>query len=209
MASLDGIPPLLLSGLLHGLMGLSFLLFFFKSPSSVEVVEMEVIEAPVPAASPLKAAPLARPQPKTNKARAVFGVSKHSLQAEDSTVAVKPGNTVAIAPDNLKLRPQDADSLPIPSEEYLVTSMPELLSEFTIPYPAEARKQKIQGPVTLDLLIDAKGAVRDASVVSGPAAILNEAALLAVKQLKFKPAFIEEKTVAVKIRYVYRFVLEH
>jgi protein TonB len=86
--------------------------------------------------------------------------------------------------------------------------MPELKSEFRIPYPPEAKQKGIQGAVVMDILIDAQGTVRDAKLIEGPGSGLNEAALEAVKKFKFSPAFMQDKPVAVKIRYAYRFILE-
>ncbi len=119
------------------------------------------------------------------------------------------GNTVAKAPDNENLDPNDDGKLPIPEDEYLLSSMPSLVSEVHIPYPAQARSENIEGPVVMDLLIDAQGRVRKAELISGPGHGLNEAALAAIEGFQFRPGQIGEKTVAVKIRYTYRFVLEN
>ena len=111
--------------------------------------------------------------------------------------------------DNLKLDPNDLDSLPIPADDFLVSSMPQLMSEIRIQYPDEAKKAGIEGPVVMDLLIDAQGSVRQVSLIKGPGFGLNEAALAAIKDFKFRPAKIKDQAVAVKIRYTYRFVLEN
>jgi TonB family protein len=60
----------------------------------------------------------------------------------------------------------------------------------------------------MDLLIDAEGRVRSAEFVQGPEASLNDAAMAAVKGFKFLPAKLQDRAVAVKIRYAYKFVLE-
>lgn len=171
-------------------------------------VEIEVIESPkVSASAQLKTIAPAAPRVEPPKKRAVFGVSRKSITAADGE-SVKTGNTVAKEVDTKTLRPGDDDSLPIPADEFLVTAMPELQSEVRIPYPPEAREKRIQGAVIMDLLIDAQGVVREAKLINGPGAGLNEAALTAVRSFKFKPARIQEQTVAVRIRYAYRFVLE-
>jgi protein TonB len=61
----------------------------------------------------------------------------------------------------------------------------------------------------MDILVDGAGTVREAKLVNGPGAGLDEAALEAVKRFRFKPAEVDGKPVAVRIRYAYRFVLEH
>ena len=100
------------------------------------------------------------------------------------------------------------EALPSPVEDFQVTQMPELSSEIRIPYPPDSKARGIQGAVVMDILIDSKGRVRDAILIEGPAADLNNAALKAVRGFEFKPARVEEKSVAVRIRYAYRFVIE-
>jgi len=208
--------PLAQSFLVHA----SFAILFFlattdewKEAFQSEPVEIELLEkiAESPqAALNLDKPPAPKPKPKIEP-RQVFGASRKSLTSDDPRVGVevKAGNTVAKAPDDLKLRPDDADSLPIPTEEYLVSQMPVLIGDFRVPYPPAAKKAGISGGVILDLLIDQAGAVRQATIVDGPGYGLNEAAQEAARKLKFKPARIESQAVAVKIRYAYRFVLDN
>lgn len=178
------------------------------SEKKSEKINFSVLEMPAEVARALPP-PLAQPKPNvsTPKKKAVFGVSSKSLQSEAGP-EVKAGNTVAKAPDQEKLSPEDDDSLPIPADEIEVTQMPKLLSEVRIPYPAEAKQNGIQGAVVMDLLIDTEGRVRDVRYVEGPGYGLNEVAMAAVKGFRFSPALIEKKPVAVRIRYAYRFVLE-
>lgn len=105
--------------------------------------------------------------------------------------------------------PEDIEeSLPTPTEEYMVTMMPRLLKEVRPIYPPKAKKKNIEGRVVLDILIDKKGKVRDAKVLEGPGAGLNRAALKAIKRFKFEPAKMKKKKVAVRVRYSINFVLE-
>jgi TonB family protein len=53
-------------------------------------------------------------------------------------------------------------------------------------YPEQARQQRVQGPVVLEVHIGADGTVQDVQVVSGPAQ-LAAASADAVKQWQFKP----------------------
>ncbi len=187
------------------------LLLVYGLPHSSEV-EMTIIDAPVAAPQGVKAVALERPKPAEAKVKpkGVFGVSPKSAPeaSAPSDVGVKAGNTIAKAPDQDQLKPGDADSLPIPADEFLVTQMPKLLSEVRVAYPPEAKKQGVQGAVVMDLLIDGEGRVREARLLEGPGNGLNEAALEAARGFRFVPAKIEDKTVAVRIRYAYRFVLE-
>lgn len=182
----------------------------FITPSHrPESVDITVIENPRTEVKPMS---IAKPEPKKDipKPRAVFGISRKALTSPNDSAAetVKAGNTVAKTPDQEKLKQEDADSLPIPTEEYLVTSMPKLSQEVRVPYPLEARKKGVEGPVVMDLLIDATGHVREATLLQGPDESLNQAALAAVKGFLFRPAQVQDKPVAVRIRYAYRFVLE-
>lgn len=169
-------------------------------------MNIEIIEAPKAALLPIQMTePKAVPQKPV--VHEVFGISPKSVSS-DQGVEVKAGNTLAKAPDQETLKPGDLDSLPIPSEEYLVTKMPELRSEVRIPYPPESKRKGIQGAVVIDLLIDGLGKVREATLVEGPNQELSAAALAAAKGFQFTAAQVKDKTVAVRIRYKYRFVLE-
>ena len=200
--------PWVVSSALHGIVvgAVLYILFLSQHHKPVEV-DIQVLEMPkVSEQQPVR---MTQPkvQPKKAPGREVFGISPRAITSEAGE-AVKAGNTTAKAPDNEVLKPGDADALPVPSEEYLVTSMPELRAEVRVPYPPEARRKGIQGAVVMDLLIDARGEVREAVLVEGPHAELNAAALSAAKGFQFTAAMIRDKPVAVRIRYTYRFVLE-
>ena len=200
--------PWYISAAIHGLLVASALVLVYgKFHKAVVDVDFEVIEAPKLNA---QAVQLTQPkaQPKKARGHEVFGISRKSVTADDGE-AVKAGNTIAKTPDMEKLKASDADSLPVPSAEYMISQMPKLKFEVRIPYPPGARKKGTQGAVVMDLLIDKSGQVREVQFIDGPAEDLNAAALLAAKGFQFIPAMIQEKAVAVRIRYSYRFVLEH
>lgn len=193
----------------HLTLGLAVGYLLVKRTSHPTTVPFEVLSypkvAPLPIYKPANDAVLKRSQAKS---RPVFGLSKKGVTTGAGSVEVKPGNTIAKVSDTATLRPGDAESLPIPTEDFLVTSMPELLEDFRIGYPTEAKRGGVQGPVLLELLINTDGAVADATVIEGPGLGLNEAACEAAKKMKFRPAHVDDKPVAVRIRYVYRFILE-
>lgn len=151
-------------------------------------------------------------EPEVNKpTREIFGANRNSYT--DSSlgsegVEAKKGNTLAKEADNEKLLDSDADSLPTPTEEYLVSEMPSVLVEVKPIYPKEAREKQIQGDVVLDILIDDQGIVRSAQFIEG-AEIFKLVAVDAMKKFKFKPAKVDGKSVAVKIRYRLKFELEY
>jgi protein TonB len=143
------------------------------------------------------------------EARQVFGASRDSLTDENATdgIEAKKGNTLAKAEDKEVLLDSDATSLPTPTEEYLVSEMPSVLSEVKPAYPKEARDSKTEGRVVLDILIDGTGKVRDAKVLEGEA-IFRSPAIDAIKKFIFRPAKTDGKPVAVRIRYTLNFKLE-
>lgn len=188
----------------------------FKPKTEKKIVRFDVYEMPKVVPKTLNLEPpkmdQIKPVPPPPETKKVFGITRKTLTSTDAQPAgaeVKTGNTVAKEVDDLKLDPNDADSLPIPADEFLVTSMPILLSEVRIAYPDTAKKAGIEGPVVMDLLIDEQGKVRQVNFVKGPGFGLNEAAQEAIKNFQFRPAKIKDQSVAVKIRYTYRFILEN
>lgn len=206
---------LLLSLFMHALLcGWVYLAFradsLMPSVHSIELVEFPSLQT----TSVLPQPPLPiQPQPPQEKPKlkkeGVYGLSRKSLTLEkgDDAEVVKLGNTVAKEQDDRILKPGD-DDLPLPVEEYTVTKMPRLKEEVRISYPEEARKNRIQGTVLMDLLIDTQGTVRQIQVLRGPDQSLNEAAQKAAALFQFEPAFIQDTPVAVRIRYAYHFVLD-
>ena len=96
----------------------------------------------------------------------MFGVNKNSITTDSpSAIKTKKGNTVAKSVDQ-KLRKGDEEALPIPEEDYLVSAMPRVISEFRAPYPDTAKARAVEGKVVMDVLVDAKGNVRKVTLVS-------------------------------------------
>lgn len=213
----SSLSPLQLSWLIH----LSFVAGYFLLKINVssffkEKINFEVIDYPkaVPAQLNLQAhvQPKIEEKPPEPVQKKVFGVSRKAITTNDSsekTAEIKQGNTVAKENDNLKLEKDDPDSIPIPADDYLVTSQVALERDIKIPYPPEAKKKNIEGPVVMDLIIDQNGKVRAVQLIRGSGSGLDEAALEAVKSFEFRPAQIGPQKVAVKIRYTYRFILEN
>ncbi len=199
--------PWIVSSALHGIMlaSIAAVLLVGQHQKPVEV-DIQILEAPKVAQMPIRVIE-PKVQPKKSLGREVFGISPKSVTSGQGE-EVKAGNTVAKAPDEEKLKPGDAESLPVPSEDYLVTSMPVLKNEVRVPYPPESRKRGIQGAVVMNLLIDESGKVREVTLIEGPNTEMNMAATAAARGFQFTPALIQNKPVAVRIRYIYRFVLE-
>ena len=148
--------------------------------------------------------------PDSKPVREIFGASRESYTDETlgkEGVEAKKGNTLAKEVDKTQLLDSDASSLPTPTEEYLVSEMPVPLSGVRPVYPKEARDKQIEGSVAMDVLIDDKGKVRLASVIEG-SEIFRASALEAMQKFLFRPAKVDGKPVAVRIRYSIKFKLE-
>ncbi len=74
-------------------------------------------------------------------------------------------------------------------------------------YPEEARKNRIQGRVVVQAVIDTKGNVQRVEAVESPDPMLTEAALGAVKQWTYKPATKKGKPVKVRLTVTVAFKL--
>lgn len=74
-------------------------------------------------------------------------------------------------------------------------------------YTPEARKKKIEGAVTLAIVVDTKGDVADAKVVKGLGHGLDENAVIAVKEWKYAPAEKDGEPIAVKMEVTVDFFL--
>lgn len=103
-------------------------------------------------------------------------------------------------------RGQDGDGGALGWKE--VTRLPKVLKEVKAIYPASAKQAQVAGAVVLDIVIDREGKVVAVHLVNGPGHGLNESAAEALRQFQFSPAYKEDKSVAVKIRYTYRFKLD-
>ena len=66
--------------------------------------------------------------------------------------------------------------------------MVEILDKPRPQYTAEGRKQRIEGDVVLDMVFLANGSVQVNRVISGLGHGLDEAAVHAAQEMKFKPA---------------------
>jgi protein TonB len=90
-----------------------------------------------------------------------------------------------------------------------LTQKPKVTKEVKARYTDEARGKGLEGLVVCDLVIGENGHIRSVTLVQGLGAGLDEAALEALKSFEFSPAKIGDRAVAVKIRYKYRFQLQH
>ena len=75
-------------------------------------------------------------------------------------------------------------------------------------YPDEAKKQKVEGTVTVTITIGEEGKVIFARAKSGPS-ILHEASVTAAYKARFKPSTVNGKPVKVAAIMTYDFKLDN
>jgi protein TonB len=119
----------------------------------------------------------------------------NTLHGKASEIAAEPG----------AVKPYAADRT---APAARLSAQPRLLERPEIPYPAEARRDGLEGQVVLLLRIDAEGRVAAASVLSAPGPGLGEAARAGALRFRFTPPLLEGEAVETEIRFTYTFVLE-
>jgi bla regulator protein blaR1 len=91
---------------------------------------------------------------------------------------------------------------PVPSATLALdenTTPPSPIYEPQPPYTEEARRQHIEGTVTLTIVVGPDGSVKDAQLKSKPLAGLEKNALEVVRTWRFRPAMRDGKPVAVQV----------
>lgn len=144
-----------------------------------------------------------RPQPGSRDLS--IGIEATSVPSGD---ARKPRAKVVHAPLALSFL---LFGLALPSTSWAENPslLPPVLTEnATADYPAEAKREGLEGIVSLELVIGADGIVISARLLEPAGHGFDEAALAAAKRFVFKPALRDGKPVAAKIRYAYTFRLE-
>ena len=83
---------------------------------------------------------------------------------------------------------------------------PQFLTRYKPPYPEQARAQKLEGVVLLLVSVDTSGRVTDASIHQGSGhAILDRAALEAVRAWRFTPARQGDRVIPATVELPIRF----
>jgi TonB family protein len=99
-----------------------------------------------------------------------------------------------------KKRFPNATNLPGPEDAQKELKQVRMISTGFVVYPAELKKARQEGRVTVALLIDENGDVVDTSIVDSTNNKLNRAAILNMRSWKFSPMFLDNvpfKTVVV------------
>jgi TonB family protein len=104
----------------------------------------------------------------------------------------------------IRVAPLDPEELPEFGEYVYVEELPEALAKVPPAYPDEARAAGISGAVVVQALVRTDGTVGDTRVVKSIPG-LDDAAVAAVRQWRFKPALAKSKPVAVWVAVPLRF----
>ena len=78
-------------------------------------------------------------------------------------------------------------------------SAPTVVSEVKAEYPPQALVDRVEGDVTLEAVVEADGSVGDVRLLKSVHPMLDESAVAALKQWKFKPGMREGKPVRVAV----------
>jgi TonB family protein len=152
------------------------------------------------------------PKPQASRGPAVAALSmsaptahsnnQASAAAPDVPVGVESASVNNILPDSTQASGPAAPAPPLRKSSGV--QQPRLLSAATPVYPLTARAEKIQGDVSVDLLIDETGKVASMDVLSGPT-LLRKAALDALRARKYSPAMLDGKPTSTHIVVIIHF----
>ena len=215
--------------------GSSKIEFKVKTPEPPKVVDLpKPVQKPKPVPTktvikPKRKAPPPKAQaPKANTeqppaqeptdapAKPVFGVTADSVVADGGGVAVRVGNTLQKSMEHKFTEPMQVSALPAaptrrkppkPVPNYTLTRSPSFELKVEPVYPEGERDRGVEGTVQLEVLIDARGAVRKVRVLKTPSRALAQAAVMALRKSRFAPGYVDLTPVAVKLKIPYRFVL--
>lgn len=90
-----------------------------------------------------------------------------------------------------------------------VQSEPKLISAAAAVYPEDAKRNEVTGTVQLKVWLDKRGEIQGIKVIEGLGFGLDEAAVEAMKQFRFRPAIdVDGSPVRFEMVYRYTFVLD-
>jgi len=157
-----------------------------------------------------EAAPSAASKPRVSNAVPPGGLLVYENGTEIFRMPPTPGDSGAAGADR-QVGVERAASVE-PERNAQVVEVPPDVAESNLvyrvepEYPEEARQQKIQGAVDLEVHIGADGTVEDVQLVSGPAQ-LAQAATAAVQQWRFKVRKQNGRAVPMQTRITLNFRL--
>lgn len=118
-----------------------------------------------------------------------------------------PGRTEAAGAAGTSARGA-ADATPGPDDSIRIDEWPALIHIDAPEYPPQAREQRIEGTVMIQVLVGVDGTVTDARVTTQVDPELDDAALAAVRNATFKPATRDGTPTPVWVQVPMRFALD-
>ena len=172
------------------------------------IVRKPAVRAPVPSPPPMPNQE-AKPAPPTEEpAKAVFGVTQDSVVAGDSPIAVAVGNTLMTKDRTLAKTPPAPPPEFAPVDDESVAELPEVIFKSEPTYPEIARRMGIEGKVLVKIGIDHNGNIKSVRVLQKVGYGMDEAAVKAAWQTKFRPARgVDGKPVDYAISFSFKFQL--
>ena len=134
----------------------------------------------------------------------ILSASASPATVPGTATDLKPSVAASGAIQEAAARENDGSSAPTSASRASGKSY--LLERVDPQYPEAARRQHIQGPVVLNVLVGPGGLVREASVISGDPQ-LAKAAIDAVRQWRFNPHHLNGKAVEFETRITVNFAL--
>jgi protein TonB len=129
---------------------------------------------------------------------------EQTIASQEEIAQTTPG--VSSGEGELVVAPPSEDELPKLGEYVYVEELPEAVTKVSPDYPDLARSANVDGTVLVQALVGKDGRVKDAKVVKS-IAMLDAAAVAAVRQWVFKPALSNNKPVAVWVAVPVKFTL--
>lgn len=164
------------------------------APPPIDQPQVPQVAIAQPAAPPSVGAPLPVPDAEAEPEQTI--ATQEELSEYIGEGQGESGDSLVIAPEG------DPEF----GEFVYVEELPEAVTKVPPEYPDIARQSGIEGTVQLQALVGKDGRVKDVKVVKG-IPVLDDAAVMAVKQWVFKPALTNNKPVAVWVAVPVRFSL--
>ncbi len=138
--------------------------------------------------------------------RRVFSVGLGTGEGGSQSIVSKLGNTLDQDPDSLTATERDLKGKLV--SVTAITKMPQVKVAAKPVYTEAMRKNKVEGTISAELLIDVDGAVREVRVLNDLGYGTKESTEAACKKLIFTPAMQGDLPVAVRITMKFKFVLQ-
>ncbi len=91
---------------------------------------------------------------------------------------------------------------------FRLTRLPDFGAVTTLTYPAAEKSRGREGVVIAEFVITEKGSVRDIKILKSAGELFDQSVITELGQMRFTPAYIGERPVAVRFRREFQFKLD-